>query len=54
MFNSDGAPLLHTPRKLAPSLSRPAIERGAAFYLAFDHQQDLGPNNPFQTSNDRG
>ena len=25
---------------------------GAAFYLAFDHQQDLGPNNPFQTSND--
>jgi len=29
MFNSDGAPLLHTPRKLAPSLSRPAIERAA-------------------------
>jgi hypothetical protein len=29
MFNGDGAPLLHTPRKLATSLSRPAIERAA-------------------------
>ena len=25
---------------------------GAAYYLAFDHQDDLGPNNPFQTSHD--
>ena len=29
MFNGDGAPLLHTSRKLATSLSRPAIERDA-------------------------
>jgi Putative beta-barrel porin 2 len=25
---------------------------GAGYYLAFDHQDDLGPNNPFQTSHD--
>jgi len=29
MFNGDGALLLHTPRKLATSFSRPAIERAA-------------------------
>ena len=27
MFNGDDAPLLHTSRKLATSLSQPAIER---------------------------
>jgi hypothetical protein len=25
---------------------------GAAYYLAFDHQDDFGPNNPFQTTHD--
>jgi len=29
MFNVDGAPLLHSSRKLATSLLRPAIERAA-------------------------
>jgi Putative beta-barrel porin 2 len=25
---------------------------GAAYYLLFDHQDDVGPNNPFQTTHD--